>query len=98
ATKYTRTYELAPGADIAQVRMRFTGARPREVNAAGDLILERAAGNLVEGKPEIYQERGGHKTPISGGYQIASEGAVGFWLGAYDRACPLIVVDSNEVT
>ena len=52
--------------------MRFTGARPREVNAAGDLILERAAGNLVEGKPEIYQERGGHKTPISGGYQIAS--------------------------
>ena len=44
-------------------------------------------------KPVIYQERGGVREPVAGGYRIldAAKQQVGFQLGAYDRSRPLII-------
>ena len=43
------------------------------------------------GKPHIYQEVGGTRREISGGYLLKSANKVGFDVGAHDASRPLII-------
>ncbi|MGH9837979.1 MAG: SBBP repeat-containing protein [Blastocatellia bacterium] len=90
---------VAPGVDPAVIRLGFTGAEKLEVGADGELAVDIAGEQVRMHKPLIYQERGGQREEISGGYVLlssaAGEGAglprVGFRLGRYDTSRPLVI-------
>lgn len=84
-------FVLAPGADPSLIRLDFKGADSVGLDASGDLLLERAEGQLRQLKPFAYQERGGVRNEVACGYVITSGGRVAFQLGEYDRSLPLVI-------
>lgn len=84
-------FVVAPHADPRKIRMRFDGVANLRTDAAGNLILGTAAGDIVEHTPEVYQEIAGVRRPVDGSFAVARNGEVTFHLGAYDRSLPLVI-------
>jgi len=82
---------VAPGSDPAQIRMEVTGAAEVGIDAQGGLQLRAAEQTLTLPAPTIYQNTAAGKRSIAGGYQLYEHHQVGFWLGVYDPALPLII-------
>jgi hypothetical protein len=91
------TYTVAAGADPRVIRWRYEGATAVQVDAlTGDLRVELPGGaaggrTLTERAPSAWQERGRRRMAVQVRYDVAGDGSVGFALGAYDAAQPLIV-------
>src|SRR5262245_34883252 len=49
-------FEVAPGADPRAIRLAFDRQVHREISDNGDLLLRAVKAELVERKPQIYQE------------------------------------------
>jgi hypothetical protein len=84
-------FVVAPGHDPGRIVMTFAGARTRHVDAAGNLVLATAAGNVVQQRPQVYQIRQGRRIAVAGGYRLLADNRVGFRLGAHDRGQPLVI-------
>lgn len=84
-------FEVAPGADPSRIALRWEGVGSVAVDSHGDLVLRTAAGIVRQPKPLIYQKIGGSRRPVAGGYALRAGGAVGFHIGAYDAARPLVI-------
>jgi sugar lactone lactonase YvrE len=90
-------FVVAPGADPDQIRLRFEGdlrardEHPAEVDGAGDLVLHTSGGDLLQGKPALYQVVDGRRQPVAGGYALCDPSTVGFRVGPYDRRAPLFI-------
>ncbi len=84
-------FEVAPGADPNRIRLRFEGAEQISLDEAGDLVLRTAAGEIKQRQPVIYQMAQGVRREIAGRYAIKQTGEVGFELGQYDTALPLVI-------
>src|SRR5579864_1135850 len=82
---------VAPGADYHVIRVGVAGAEKLEVLGDGNLRLGLADGELVFDRPQVYQERGGHKVPLQGRYVLLGEQEFGFEVKEYDRSQPLII-------
>jgi hypothetical protein len=82
---------VAPGGDPARIDLRFTGAERLTINAAGELVLHTAVGELRQPEPVIYQEIDGERRAVSGGYVLTGADRVGFRVGSYDRRRPLVI-------
>ncbi|MEO8024843.1 MAG: SBBP repeat-containing protein [Bryobacteraceae bacterium] len=84
-------FVVAPNADPSRIAMRFGGAKSR-LDREGQLILEAGDAEVIHHVPAIYQiNEAGNPVNVEGGYKIASNGSVGFHVGAYDRSRPLII-------
>ncbi len=81
---------LAPGSDPSTIAVRFRGTEAIRVDGRGDLMITTAAGEIVHGDPVIYQEIGGERQEIAGGYRL-NGGRIGFALGPYDLSLPLVI-------
>jgi subtilisin-like proprotein convertase family protein len=81
---------VAPGGDPGRIRLGFSGASPT-LTGAGDLVLRTAAGELRQPAPTIYQEVGGERRTIPGGFVLATDGQVRFEVGTFDRRRPLVI-------
>ena len=77
-------FVLAPGADPRQIELSFDGARRLRLDADGDLIVSIAGGEVIEPKPVIYQDIGGRRQRVAGGYALRNGRTVGFKLAGYD--------------
>jgi hypothetical protein len=88
-------FVVAPGADPDRISLGIEGAERAELDSAGDLLLHVPGGVVRQGKPVVYQEADGGRVPVPGEYEIAQAAAgqtrVGFRLGAYDHARPLVI-------
>ena len=84
-------FEVAPGADPAAVRLAFEGAGKVSLSPRGDLELETDGGRVVQRAPIVYQEIGGARKVVAGRYVLKGENEVGFDLGEYDAARPLVI-------
>jgi hypothetical protein len=82
---------VGSGADPNAIRLAFQGADRLELDAQGDLVLHTAGGRLRQHKPRIYQEVAGIRREISGRYVLKNDQQIGFDVGAYDPARPLII-------
>lgn len=82
---------VAPNADPGVVALRFSGATQVRLDPDGALVLDTDAGTVKQGRPVVYQQIDGVRRPVSARYTIASDGAVGFCLGAYDPAYALVI-------
>lgn len=90
------TYAVAPAADSALISWRYDNAASR-VDAEGNLVItpgteQSAAGlQIVEVAPVAWQEIDGQRVSVEVHYAVRPDGSVGFVLGAYDRALPLVI-------
>ncbi len=82
---------VTPGADPKKIVLGFKGAEKLEIDAQGDLVLHAGGGAIHQKKPVIYQESGGIRTEIEGGYVLKGANRVGFKLAAYDSSRPLVI-------
>jgi Beta-propeller repeat len=82
---------VSPGADPGAIRMAMAGADSTRIDEAGDLVLATPAGEVRQHKPVLYQEIAGQRLPVSGNFVLRGEGEVGFEVGAYDPAAPLVI-------
>jgi Tol biopolymer transport system component len=79
------------GADPRRIVLSVEGADRLEVDARGDLVLHTAAGPIRQRKPDIYQEVGGVRREIPGGYVLTATHQVRFRVAAYDVSRPLVI-------
>jgi hypothetical protein len=84
-------FVVGPGANPNRILLGFEGADKLEVDAQGDLVLHTTAGAIRQRKPVIYQEVGGERREIAGGYVIKGTRQVGFRVAAYDASRPLVI-------
>jgi len=84
-------FALAPGANPADIRLVFEGARKIRINHQGDLVLETASGDVYHRKPLVYQRVDGIKKEIEGRYSLKKVNEAGFEIPAYDKSKPLII-------
>ncbi len=83
---------IAPGADPKVIALDCQGADKIKIDAQGNLRLRIPGGEVLLGKPRIYQMTSGRRRKsIPGGYVLKTDGHVGFQVGEYDRHQPLIV-------
>jgi len=83
-------YVVRPGAEPSLIRLRYEGTDRLEVGADGSLIIQMGRHSLRETPPLLYQERGGVRQRVEGGFQVTGN-VVSFVVGGYDRSLPLIV-------
>jgi hypothetical protein len=82
---------VAPGADPSGIGLRFEGADRIEVDATGALVLYTARGPLRHEAPVAYQPVAGATRRVAARYEVRDGDSVGFALGAYDAASPLVI-------
>jgi hypothetical protein len=85
-------FVVAAGADPGAIKLAFEGARNLRLDR-GDLVLTTALGEVRLSRPRIFQDDGGHRREIAGGYVLTHTGAeqVSFHLSDYDANKPLII-------
>ena len=81
---------VSPGADPEAITLAFTGASV-DIEKGGDLVLAMAGGSASMPRPHIYQEIDGTRRAVSGGYVKRADGGIGFAVGPYDTARPLVI-------
>jgi hypothetical protein len=82
---------IAPGAELSDVILRYQGADGLTVGDDGTLSIASAGGLFREGRPYLFQERGGQRVEVEGGYRVVSGNRLGFWATGYDASLPLVV-------
>jgi len=84
--------ELAPGADLALVRIRCEGAQDLRLDQDGSLVLETAAGPLVQGVGRCWEVDGaGEKHDVIGSHRLIDDSTVGFHIDGRDPARALVI-------
>jgi hypothetical protein len=84
-------FVCAPGADPSRIGLAVEGADRVEIDAVGELVMHTAAGTVRQQAPRIYQEAGGGRRDVAGGYVLRRDGTVGFELASYDTSQVLVV-------
>lgn len=83
-----------PGADPRSIRLSYEGAKRVSLNSQGALEIKTPAGGFVDGSLRVYQEKDGKRTEVAANYVVERRrgaSVVGFRLGDYDRALPLVI-------
>jgi hypothetical protein len=83
-------FVVAPGADPAAIALAVRGADRLGLDEAGDLVLARDGRELRIHRPVAYQDTAGGRVPVEARFRLDGE-RVGFVLGAWDRARPLVI-------
>jgi len=78
---------VAPGSDPGTIRLKAD--REVSLTPEGDLLID--AGSIRMKRPFVYQELEGGKHRVDGGFEIGSDGGIGFQIGEYDRQRPLVI-------
>ena len=93
-------FVVRPGGDPNQIRLAFDGVDSMKVDArSGDLVIKTKNGSEMRHvQPKVYQQVGGKKVEVAGGYQIMDDGQAAFRLAQYDRRKALVVDPTVEFT
>lgn len=88
-------FVVAPGADPAQIRLRYRGVSRLAVTADGALTVSTPAGGFRDAPPAAYQEIGGRQVPVAMVYDLKRDprdpASFGFRIGRFDDSRPLIL-------
>ena len=84
-------FEVAPGADPGQVRLKFDGTDALRLDGNGDLVLASKDGNIRLQAPRVYQKSGESQQPVRGRFVLRGKDQVGFEIGTYDRSRQLVI-------
>lgn len=89
--RWAYDFVLAPQADPRDIALRFEGAGAPRLEADGSLSLDTPLGPVHQTAPFLYQQIGGEKVQVAGGFELRRDGLVGFTVGAYDRGRELVI-------
>jgi len=85
-------FELAPGADVSPVRMRFNGTTAIRLGADGSLILTMDGNEVIQQAPATYQRlASGEIVAVASSYYPENDGTYSIRLGDYDDSKPLVI-------
>lgn len=84
-------FRLAPAAKPQQIRLAFDGVTDLQVDETGALVLSTGHGDLQLQRPVAYQEIDGIRREVAASFELAQAATVGFQLGSYDPAQPLVI-------
>ena len=84
-------FEAASGSNPGLVVLRFQGAEHLSIDAAGNLVLAVAGGQLTLQAPRVYQRFGEEERRVDGRFELRGKDGVGFALGAYDQDRTVII-------
>jgi len=82
---------VAPGGDPSSIRIGYEGVQGVRVGRDGDLLLATSMGELSQQELFAYQMVDGAARKVDCAFRIAEDGSVGFALGHYDAARPLVI-------
>ncbi len=81
---------LAPRSSVKPIRIQFAGAK-LSLEQNGDLKIQGPHGAIAFHQPIAYQMQGSNKQPVPARFVMISETEIGFTLGHYDHAQPLVI-------
>ncbi|HEY6766006.1 MAG TPA: choice-of-anchor D domain-containing protein [Candidatus Sulfotelmatobacter sp.] len=84
-------FAVSPGSDPGQIQFAVKGANQMHLDAKGNLILTTANGDLHFQAPQVYQQSGAVRIPVSGAYQLTDASHVRFQVFNYDASKPLVI-------
>lgn len=85
-------FVVAPGADPGVIEWALEGVSHLAIEASGDLVIRTRLGREVrQRRPVIYQEIGGSRIPVAGGYALGKGKRVRMAVGIYDPGYPLVI-------
>ena len=84
-------FVVAPGVDPARIRMRYVGDGEPWIDRDGSLSLSVSGDVLREQAPCAFQEIDGRRVYRVARFALRHDGTVGFVLGDYDPAQPLVI-------
>ncbi|MEN9421922.1 MAG: hypothetical protein RLZZ107_1401, partial [Bacteroidota bacterium] len=87
---YKYSYILKPGANPAQIRWHYVGAKQLNVKAK-ELKIRTELGELIEQDMIAYQIINGQERVVRCEFKQFNDGSIGFELGTYDASLPLII-------
>src|SRR5579871_3592999 len=80
---------VAPGADPSLIRLEYSGRV--ELGDGGDLLVRGQQIELREEAPFVYQQSAAGLVIIPSQFKLQNGNTVGFEIGAYDPALPLVI-------
>ncbi|HRX34447.1 MAG TPA: hypothetical protein P5263_09370, partial [Methanoregulaceae archaeon] len=86
-----REFVLAPATDPRTVVMKYRGHKSLALDDSGRLLVATSTGVLTETAPYAYQEIHGKQVGVACRYVILGENRVGFVLGEYNGAFPVVI-------
>ncbi|MBM4033192.1 MAG: LEPR-XLL domain-containing protein, partial [Planctomycetes bacterium] len=85
-------FHVAPGADPAQIRLRYDGIEGLSLDDSGALRIATALGEVTDDAPIIYQEVGGQRVQVAGAFSLIDATTYGFAItGSYDPQAELVI-------
>lgn len=94
----TRTFKIASGADVTQIRFHYDGIKKVVLDPSGSLVInietwdyQKRELTLTDSSPYCYQTIEGIKKDISARYLILNEREVVFSVTDYDPRYPLVI-------
>jgi len=84
-------FVVAPSADPRIIRLMYDGVKAVSLQEDGALVLQTELGTLKESVPVVYQEINGRRVAVEGSYLLLGDRQIGFEIGSYNRAYPLVI-------
>ncbi|NLV28405.1 MAG: PKD domain-containing protein [Methanomicrobiales archaeon] len=91
-----REFFVHEGADPGAIRLLYGGSEGLLVAEDGSLQVSTSFGDLTELAPYTYQEIDGATVEIDSSYFLYENGEIGYIIGEYDPAYPLVIDPSLE--
>ncbi|MCE1252787.1 MAG: SBBP repeat-containing protein, partial [Anaerolineae bacterium] len=80
---------VSAGGNPADISLKYSA--PLEIQPDGSLSITMENGRMTESAPVAWQEVDGRRVPVKVEFALQGECEVGFILGAYDPALPLVI-------
>jgi len=84
------SFEIAPHGDPRAIHLRYQGADRLAVTSGGELTIDAGDTTVVDGAPIAYQQVDGRTVSVDVRF-VLRDTDIGFSLGSYDRARPLVI-------
>jgi len=84
-------FVVKPSFDPRKIELQWSGVDNISLDRDGALILASSGGQVRWEPPCVYQETDGVETRIDGEFRLLGSNRVGFHVGHYDHARPLVI-------
>jgi hypothetical protein len=94
--KFAYDFQVAPGADVSQIRIGWAGLSSTSIDANGNLVLNTPDGPVVQTAPVASQQQGTTATAVAVQQVLSPDGTLSFQVGPYDTTQPLLIDPSVQ--